>query len=166
MACDKEMINKCTCAFRSRTHMFARRAYSTKARRAADLLYETSLISGGFTPDSRAELGGKIYEMMAVALGGRWGSVEESETAEPTEDATSEATETEVVEPSEEEDGEVLKRAKLLNQLKTQLLRPPRLKLWSHQKLERKPTCGVLDRVYNIIEKHKSLEAEWLSMGS
>nr|GEW38734.1 hypothetical protein [Tanacetum cinerariifolium] len=27
MACDKEMINKCTCDFRIRTHMFARRAY-------------------------------------------------------------------------------------------------------------------------------------------
>nr|GFA57318.1 heat shock protein 90-5, chloroplastic [Tanacetum cinerariifolium] len=70
---------------------------STKARTAVDLLYETSLISGGFTPDSPAELGGEIYKMMAVALGGRWGRVEESETAEPTEDATSEATETEVV---------------------------------------------------------------------
>ncbi|GJR69009.1 heat shock protein 90-5, chloroplastic [Tanacetum coccineum] len=74
---------------------------STEARRAVDLLYETSLISSGFTPDSPAELGSKIYEMMAVALGGRWGRVEESETAEPTEDATSEATDTEVVEPSE-----------------------------------------------------------------
>lgn len=74
---------------------------STEARRAVDLLYETSLISSGFTPDSPAELGGKIYEMMAVALGGRWGRVEESETAEPTEETTSEAAETEVVEPSE-----------------------------------------------------------------
>lgn len=50
-------------------------------------------------------MGGKIYEMMAVALGGRWGRVEESEAApdssETNSDLTSETTETEVVEPSE-----------------------------------------------------------------
>nr|XP_043623215.1 LOW QUALITY PROTEIN: heat shock protein 90-5, chloroplastic [Erigeron canadensis] len=78
---------------------------SGEAKRAVDLLYETALISSGFTPDSPAEMGGKIYEMMAVALGGRWGRVEESETAadstESTLESASEATETEVVEPSE-----------------------------------------------------------------
>ena len=80
---------------------------SSEAKRAVDLLYETALISSGFTPDSPAELGGKIYEMMAVALGGRWGRVEESEagatdSSESNVDPTSESTgETEVVEPSE-----------------------------------------------------------------
>ncbi|KAI3818349.1 hypothetical protein L1987_12154 [Smallanthus sonchifolius] len=78
---------------------------SSEAKRAVDLLYETALISSGFTPDSPAELGGKIYEMMAVALGGRWGRVEESEatddSSESNSGSTSEATETEVVEPSE-----------------------------------------------------------------
>ncbi|KVH97535.1 Heat shock protein Hsp90, partial [Cynara cardunculus var. scolymus] len=81
---------------------------NNEARRAVELLYETALISSGFTPDSPAELGGKIYEMMAVALGGRWGRVEEDEaaaaadsTTESTSDSTSEGTETEVVEPSE-----------------------------------------------------------------
>ncbi|KAI3731650.1 hypothetical protein L1987_62839 [Smallanthus sonchifolius] len=78
---------------------------SSEAKRAVDLLYETALISSGFTPDSPAELGGKIYEMMAVALGGKWGRVEESEAADDSSESnlgsTSEATETEVVEPSE-----------------------------------------------------------------
>ncbi|KAF5762095.1 putative Heat shock protein Hsp90 family [Helianthus annuus] len=82
---------------------------SSEAKRAVDLLYETALISSGFTPDSPAELGGKIYEMMAVALGGKWGRVEESEAAaaatdssESNVDSTYEsAAETEVVEPSE-----------------------------------------------------------------
>lgn len=80
---------------------------STDAKRALDLLYDTALISSGFTPDSPAELGNKIYEMMAMALGGRWGR-SESEEAEPLEDSATEsdgsvdeATETEVVEPSE-----------------------------------------------------------------
>ena len=45
-------------------------ADSDDAKRAVDLLYDTALISSGFTPDSPAELGGKIYEMMALALGG------------------------------------------------------------------------------------------------
>ncbi|PKA49066.1 Endoplasmin like [Apostasia shenzhenica] len=48
------------------------------ALRAIDLLYEAALISSGFTPDNPAELGGKIYEMMEMALGNKW-----AETAEP-----------------------------------------------------------------------------------
>ncbi|KAG0469800.1 hypothetical protein HPP92_016500 [Vanilla planifolia] len=40
------------------------------ALKAIDLLYDTALISSGFTPDSPGELGGKIYEMMDMALGG------------------------------------------------------------------------------------------------
>ncbi|KAK9074465.1 hypothetical protein SSX86_007063 [Deinandra increscens subsp. villosa] len=78
---------------------------SSEAKRAVDLLYETALISSGFTPDSPAEMGGKIYEMMAVALGGRWGRVEESDAAADSSETdsgpASEAAETEVVEPSE-----------------------------------------------------------------
>ncbi|XP_076930416.1 heat shock protein 90-5, chloroplastic-like [Bidens hawaiensis] len=73
---------------------------SSEAKRAVDLLYETALIASGFTPDSPAELGGKIYEMMAVALGGKWGRVEESEGVDPTTESES-TEETEVVEPSE-----------------------------------------------------------------
>ncbi|KAI4325057.1 hypothetical protein MLD38_030485 [Melastoma candidum] len=42
------------------------------ALRAIDLLYDTALVSSGFTPENPAELGGKIYEMMGVALSGKW----------------------------------------------------------------------------------------------
>ncbi|CAI9785320.1 unnamed protein product [Fraxinus pennsylvanica] len=57
-------------------------------------------------PDSPAELGNKIYEMMAMALGGRWGRLEDNE-AESTENATesdassSDGSESQVVEASE-----------------------------------------------------------------
>lgn len=57
-------------------------------------------------PDSPAELGNKIYEMMGIALGGRWGRSESEEAAEgaeatSAEAVSSDATEAEVVEPSE-----------------------------------------------------------------
>lgn len=61
-------------------------------------------------PDSPAELGNKIYEMMAMALGGRWGRLEDNDgveteaavdnAAEP-EASSVEVTEAQVVEPSE-----------------------------------------------------------------
>ena len=57
-------------------------------------------------PDRPAELGNKSYEMMAMAVGGRWGRAEEGE-AWAGEDSTesdassSEASEAQVVEPSE-----------------------------------------------------------------
>ncbi|KAL6538841.1 hypothetical protein OROMI_025167 [Orobanche minor] len=80
---------------------------STDAKRAVELLYDTALISSGFTPDSPSELGNKIYEMMAMALGGRWGRLEDDESSDGIENATEtdassvDATETQVVEPSE-----------------------------------------------------------------
>lgn len=63
-------------------------------------------------PNSPAELGGKVYEMMAIALGGRWGRLESEEAAdsEVKSEADSEVNteadsygtlEPEVVEPSE-----------------------------------------------------------------
>lgn len=59
-------------------------------------------------PDSPAELGNKIYEMMAIALGGRWGRLEDGETEAASEDnptgsdgSSVDTAETEVVEPSE-----------------------------------------------------------------
>ncbi|KAF2321390.1 hypothetical protein GH714_040979 [Hevea brasiliensis] len=80
---------------------------SSDAKRAVDLLYDTALISSGFSPDSPAELGNKIYEMMAMALGGRWGRSEDDE-AEAVGDNAAESVasadenaEPEVVEPSE-----------------------------------------------------------------
>ncbi|XP_022776680.1 heat shock protein 90-5, chloroplastic isoform X2 [Durio zibethinus] len=80
---------------------------SSDAKRAVDLLYDTALISSGFSPDSPAELGNKIYEMMAMALGGRWGRSEEDEVeasevrAAETDMTAGEGWETQVVEPSE-----------------------------------------------------------------
>ncbi|OIS95833.1 PREDICTED: heat shock protein 90-5, chloroplastic-like [Nicotiana attenuata] len=80
---------------------------SSDAKRAVELLYDTALISSGFTPDSPAELGNKIYEMMAMALGGRWGRSEENETESSAETSTesdasaAEVSEVQVVEPSE-----------------------------------------------------------------
>ncbi|RCV31605.1 hypothetical protein SETIT_6G191100v2 [Setaria italica] len=79
---------------------------STEAKRAVELLYEAALISSGYTPESPAELGGKIYEMMAIALGGRWGRSDTEEAEASNDEASagadaSEGTVTEVIEPSE-----------------------------------------------------------------
>ncbi|CAN1313055.1 Heat shock protein 90-5, chloroplastic [Linum perenne] len=79
---------------------------SDDAKRAVELLYETALISSGFTPDSPADLGSKIYEMMAMALGGRWGRSEDDEAATGDDAAAAESDSSvsegsEVVEPSE-----------------------------------------------------------------
>jgi len=74
---------------------------STEAKRAVELLYETALISSGYTPESPAELGGKIYEMMTIALGGRWGRSDTEEAEISVEVDSSEGAVTEVVEPSE-----------------------------------------------------------------
>ncbi|XP_042515147.1 heat shock protein 90-5, chloroplastic-like [Macadamia integrifolia] len=75
---------------------------SDEGKRAVDLLYETALISSGFSPDSPAELGNKIYEMMAIALGGRWGRSDSEDAGTEGSDVGSvETTDAEVVEPSE-----------------------------------------------------------------
>lgn len=75
---------------------------SSEAKRAVDLLYDTALISSGFSPESPAELGNKIYGMMALALGGRWGRTEEEGDAPADANSKeSESTEAEVFEPSE-----------------------------------------------------------------
>ncbi|PIN19517.1 Molecular chaperone (HSP90 family) [Handroanthus impetiginosus] len=75
---------------------------STDAKRAVELLYDTALISSGFTPDSPAELGNKIYEMMAMALGGRWGRSEDDEAeADDISASETDGSEAQVVEPSE-----------------------------------------------------------------
>ncbi|KAH7576634.1 hypothetical protein JRO89_XS01G0121800 [Xanthoceras sorbifolium] len=72
------------------------------ALRAIDLLYDAALVSSGFTPENPAQLGGKIYEMMGIALSGKWSPTPEalhhSATAQP---QTPETLEAEVVEPIE-----------------------------------------------------------------
>lgn len=58
-------------------------------------------------PESPAELGNKIYEMMSIALGGRWGRSEDGETdasdgnSSVSAEISVESPETEIVEPSE-----------------------------------------------------------------
>lgn len=75
---------------------------SSEAKRAVELLYDTAQISSGFSPESPAELGNKIYGMMALALGGRWGRTEEEGDAPAEADSNeSESKEAEVFEPSE-----------------------------------------------------------------
>ncbi|KAL5987958.1 hypothetical protein ACLOJK_035720 [Asimina triloba] len=43
-----------------------------EAQRVIDLLYDTALMASGFTPENPSDLGGKIYEMMGMALAGKW----------------------------------------------------------------------------------------------
>ncbi|RCV19035.1 hypothetical protein SETIT_3G351500v2 [Setaria italica] len=45
-----------------------------EALKVLDVLFETSMISSGFTPDNPAELSGKIYDMMSSAIAGKWSS--------------------------------------------------------------------------------------------
>ncbi|CAL4891985.1 unnamed protein product [Urochloa decumbens] len=54
-----------------------------EALRALDVLFETAMISSGFTPDNPAELSGKIYEMMSSAIAGKWSSQSQAEPASP-----------------------------------------------------------------------------------
>ncbi|XP_010547210.1 PREDICTED: heat shock protein 90-6, mitochondrial-like isoform X2 [Tarenaya hassleriana] len=70
------------------------------AMRAIDLLYDAALVSSGFTPENPAELGGKIYEMMGMALSGKWSSPE-FQQQRMTQPHDAEPVEAEVVEPVE-----------------------------------------------------------------
>ncbi|XP_022947514.1 heat shock protein 90-6, mitochondrial [Cucurbita moschata] len=67
------------------------------ALRAIDLLYDAALVSSGFTPDNPAQLGGKIYEMMGMALSGKWSGP----SGFHNQGAQSQPLEAEVVEPVE-----------------------------------------------------------------
>lgn len=70
------------------------------ALRAIDLLYDAALVSSGFTPDNPAKLGGKIYEMMGMALTGKWATPGQFQSTE-TQPHSPETVEAEVVEPTE-----------------------------------------------------------------
>ncbi|KAL2972715.1 hypothetical protein AAZX31_14G007800 [Glycine max] len=70
------------------------------ALRAIDLLYDAALVSSGFTPDNPAQLGGKIYEMMGMALTGKWSTPGQFQST-VTQPHTPETLEAEVVEPTE-----------------------------------------------------------------
>ncbi|XP_078171933.1 heat shock protein 90-6, mitochondrial-like isoform X2 [Carex rostrata] len=76
-----------------------------EAMKAVDILFETALISSGFTPDNPSELSSKIYEMMGTAFAGKWttgpAEVDPSPPSPPPGTQNSEASEAEVVEPVE-----------------------------------------------------------------
>ncbi|KAK4276365.1 hypothetical protein QN277_019322 [Acacia crassicarpa] len=70
------------------------------ALKTIDLLYDAALVSSGFTPENPAQLGGRIYEMMGMAITGKWsdpGQVQYT-GSQPHPPETIEA---EVVEPTE-----------------------------------------------------------------
>ncbi|KAM6572125.1 heat shock protein 90-6, mitochondrial [Cannabis sativa] len=69
-----------------------------EALRAIDLLYDTALVSSGYTPDNPAQLGGKIYEMMGMALSGKWSTAANVQHPIVNQSKT-ETLEAEVVEP-------------------------------------------------------------------
>jgi heat shock protein beta len=56
--------------------------------------------SVGVQPDNPAQLGGKIYEMMGMALSGKWSSPSQFESTQTQPDVL-ETLEAEVVEPTE-----------------------------------------------------------------
>ncbi|XWS47326.1 hypothetical protein CRYUN_Cryun14cG0142900 [Craigia yunnanensis] len=69
------------------------------ALRAIDLLYDAALVSSGYTPDNPAQLGGKIYKMMGMAISGKWSTFDvQHSVSQPPRMETVEA---EVVEPVE-----------------------------------------------------------------
>ncbi|CAN1223075.1 Heat shock protein 90-6, mitochondrial [Linum perenne] len=75
------------------------------ALRAIDLLYDTALVSSGYTPDDPAQLGSKIYEMMNMAMSGKWSSAADLQQQQqaPTvaQPQNQEPMEAEIVEPEE-----------------------------------------------------------------
>eukprot|EP00262_Sarcandra_glabra_P011623 TRINITY_DN282_c0_g1_i3.p1 TRINITY_DN282_c0_g1~~TRINITY_DN282_c0_g1_i3.p1 ORF type:complete len:805 (+),score=155.56 TRINITY_DN282_c0_g1_i3:105-2519(+) len=72
-----------------------------EAQKAIDLLYDTALVSSGFTPENPSDLGGKIYEMMGMALSGKWTNSASEVIGQPGGSRNPEAVEAEVVEPIE-----------------------------------------------------------------
>lgn len=72
-----------------------------EALRAIDILYDTALISSGFTPENPAQLGGKIYEMMGMAISDKWTTPAAEYQQSSAKPHNAEPIEAEVVEPVE-----------------------------------------------------------------
>ncbi|KAK1627785.1 hypothetical protein QYE76_002100 [Lolium multiflorum] len=76
----------------------------SEALKAIDILFETSMISSGFTPDNPTDLSSKIYDMMSAAMAGKWATqpqhaqTSQQQPAAPSS-PESELLEAEVVEP-------------------------------------------------------------------
>lgn len=73
-----------------------------EALRAVDLLYDTAAVSSGFTPENPAQLGGKIYQMMNMALSAKWETSAGEFKHQTTSTYVPETIEAEVVEPAAE----------------------------------------------------------------
>ncbi|KAJ6343292.1 hypothetical protein OIU76_005098 [Salix suchowensis] len=71
------------------------------ALRAVDLLYDAALVSSGYTPEDPAQLGGKIYEMMGMALSGKWSAPPEVQHPVSSRPKIPETLEAELIEPVE-----------------------------------------------------------------
>lgn len=91
---EHEIIKNLTAACRSNQD-------DEDALRAVDLLYDAALVSSGYTPEDPAQLGGKIYEMMGMALSGKWSSPPEIQHPVSSQPGIPETLEAEVVEPVE-----------------------------------------------------------------
>ncbi|KAG6528413.1 heat shock protein 90-6, mitochondrial-like [Zingiber officinale] len=78
-----------------------------EAQRAIDLLYDTALISSGFTPENASDLSSKIYEMMGTSLAGKWtatsANVQHKAASSSSSPQNSEPLEAEIVQPLEAE---------------------------------------------------------------
>uniref|UniRef100_A0A803LRA6 Uncharacterized protein n=1 Tax=Chenopodium quinoa TaxID=63459 RepID=A0A803LRA6_CHEQI len=64
--------------------------------RAVDLLYDSALISSGFTPENPAEVSGRLYDLLGASLSEKWGSSLDAQQPQ-----NPEIVEAEVVEPVE-----------------------------------------------------------------
>lgn len=89
---EHEIIKNLTAACRSNQD-------DEDALRAVDLLYDAALVSSGYTPEDPAQLGGKIYEMMGMALSGKWSPPPEVQHPVSSQPGIPETLEAEVVEP-------------------------------------------------------------------
>ncbi|XP_011048938.1 PREDICTED: heat shock protein 83 isoform X1 [Populus euphratica] len=89
---EHEIIKNLTAACRSNQD-------DEDALRAVDLLYDAALVSSGYTPEDPAQLGGKIYEMMGMALSGRWSPPPEVQHPVSSQPDIPETLEAELVEP-------------------------------------------------------------------
>ncbi|TVU50013.1 hypothetical protein EJB05_01364 [Eragrostis curvula] len=71
-----------------------------EALKAVDILFETAMISSGFSPDNPTELSSKIYEMMSSAIGNKWSSQAQpaNQSQQPATPVSSEPFEAEIVE--------------------------------------------------------------------
>ncbi|KAJ6401444.1 hypothetical protein OIU84_016789 [Salix udensis] len=91
---EHEIIKNLTAACRSNQD-------DEDALRAVDLLYDAALVSSGYTPEDPAQLGGKIYKMMGMALSGKWSAPPEVQHPVSSRPKIPETLEAELIEPVE-----------------------------------------------------------------